>query len=90
MYRKGIWASQTDGTLSAFANYSRTSCRWLLTQEERHHLRRGDALVGGDMVREPCKAGPYRRDHHLDHIPTINRLDRKPEHGQYHPRHYSH
>lgn len=61
----------------------------VLTQEERNHLRCCDALVRGNVVRQPRKTWPYRCDHHLHNVTAIDRLNRKPEHGQYHPRYYS-
>lgn len=52
------------------------------TDEERYHLGRGNTLAQGDAIMHACKAGPDGRDHNLYHIPTIDSLDRKPEHRQ--------
>ena len=61
-----------------------------LTQEERHHLRCCDALILKNMIRQPRKTWPYCRNHDLNNITAIDRLDRKPEHCQYHSGYYSH
>ena len=42
------------------------------------------------MIRQPRETGPDGRDHDLDHITAVDRLDREPEHGQYDSRYYSH
>ena len=39
------------------------------------------------MIRNVLKARPDGRNHHIHDIPTIDRLNGKPEHGENHPRH---